>query len=432
MRALDAIIFPNPSKFDVKCFGLCFGSVLLFVVGVSVSVLQEEGRMNRALVSDEDHLGALPVHREGAVAGVGPTYEGRDSLGVSSGGEATMPTKTDMQWSTKCNMTIDIRSKVLSLKTETGTLIMREGGIFEDNGALIGDVPPRALICESADTGAQAGGVALFTVTSGANYTFKGWTGLINKYCWAKRHRVHLYLWLGEVDRSFLESKTEDALPCSNHEPVSNHYFRPLGMRAILEEKQPNWIVNLDLQDAWFPAQHFLSNHFPRFLREGVGDLVNGKVHGQSQVFMNGAVIAFKNTAWAKYFLLRWFKNRCGRKDQLSLWHSLFTEWKKEIPSLQWDVKKLLKYDTAMLYVPKVAEKYLGWKNGFNSEELHLPHVTIMPNVAPFPNVSFRWSEDGQNEPFICHIRLDKANALERKKCDHRMDLCAESYMCTC
>ncbi|CAK0816920.1 unnamed protein product [Prorocentrum cordatum] len=432
MRALDAIIFPNPSKFDVKCFGLCFGSILLFVVGVSISTLKDERRMSRTLVTDQDHPSALPIHRDGAIAGSGPTNKARDRLDEFSVIGVLPSPKTEMQFSTKCNMTIDIQSRVLSLKTEAGVLLVKEGGMFEENGVLIGDVPPRALICESADTGAQVGGAALFTVTSGASYTFKGWTGFINKYCWAKHHRVHLYLWLGEVDRSFLENKTEDALPCSNHEPVSNHYFRPLGMRAVLEEKKPSWILNLDLQDAWFPAQHFLSNHLPRFLREDVGDLVNGKVHGQSQVFMNGAVIAFKNTAWAKYFLLQWFKNRCGRKDQLSLWHSLFTEWKKEIPSLEWDVKKLLKYDTAMLYVPKVAERYLGWKNGFNSEELHLPHVTIMPNVARSPNVAFRWSEDGQNEPFICHIRLDKANEQERKKCDHRMDLCAESYMCSC
>ena len=47
-------------------------------------------------------------------------------------------------------------------------------------------------------------------------------------------------------------------------------------------------------------------------------------------ILLNGGVLIFRNTEWARAMCWRWWYNRCGVKDQLSLWHTLFEFWSAE------------------------------------------------------------------------------------------------------
>merc|ERR1719473_1591007 len=85
----------------------------------------------------------------------------------------------------------------------------------------------------------------------------------------------------------------------------------------------------MDISDTFFTASMAHTNLFPKFLDDKY-DFIGGATAGGNEVFINGAIVAYKNSDWAKNFAAEWFKNRCGSMNQLAMWASLFKLWKEE------------------------------------------------------------------------------------------------------
>lgn len=65
-------------------------------------------------------------------------------------------------------------------------------------------------------------------------------------------------------------------------------------------------------------------------------DIIGGGNPGLP-IVMNSGVMVVKNTDWARRFLARWWKLRCGFFDQYSLWKAFFETWAAEAPSFTYD-----------------------------------------------------------------------------------------------
>lgn len=344
-------------------------------------------------------------------------------------------------FSTQCKMHLDADNLRLHLDTGAEKLIITKEGIQKEDGTPVGDEPKQALICESTDTIAHEGAAGLFTQSTSASYLHADgqWPMFLNKYCYAKKHKKRLFLWFGAVkDESFLKEKSDDSLPCGESATPSNHYFRALALHTILKEnKDLPWLVQVDM-DAWFPKEHFQGDFQKMYLDNQDNDIVTAAP--SYRVLVNAAVLALKNTPWTTNFMKTWFKNRCGFKDQLSLWHSLFIEWKKEDPTFKYDKKKMLTYKTAKSYALTAAADHFGKKlSGYDggqvlAKKAQLPHVTILPNrnVGDKPPMRFNFNHAGQS-PFFCHAKagLSPTSNMGRQ-CSVETMMCKSKEQCHC
>jgi len=299
---------------------------------------------------------------------------------------------TDKAFSLDCNMTVNAVKKEVYLQTGDGPLTMTEAGIFKD-GASIGQFPPRALICESVDTNAKPGSIAILDTATSASYLYHGgeeqWNGFVNKHCYAKLHNKGHFLWIGEATAEvteLLQTRDPDAVPCGDGAP-SNHYLRPLALQAILNGK-PNVgrIINMDL-DVWVPFRNWHQDIEAEFFADPA-DVITGQSSGPRLV--SGACVGFKNSVVGKEVLAGWFRNRCGRKDQIALWNSLYQAFAKEDPTFKYDQGKLSSYKSAMSYsISHALEKWPeyggkpSYRNGWTVEQpVHMGQTLLIhPNA---------------------------------------------------
>ena len=54
------------------------------------------------------------------------------------------------------------------------------------------------------------------------------------------------------------------------------------------------------------------------------------------QVFVNTAVLLVRRTPWTGALLRTWWRDRCGHKDQITLWHAIFSLWMADEPGLKY------------------------------------------------------------------------------------------------
>lgn len=341
-----------------------------------------------------------------------------------------------MFFNTDCKMKVDTAKKEIILITPDGEMTATKEGIIS-NGINIGDAPKDPLICHAIDTDATDKSLAIFTQTTGAKYLFEDkegqWTSFANQHCWAKQQKKHQFLWFGSVTHTaaaFLNNRSHDALPCGEKAFPSNHYFRALALRAILRENpQVSFIMNMDL-DAWFPASHWNEDLQTALFSDQNADIVAGAP--SYKVLVNAAILGFKNSQFSHNFLGNWFKHRCGFKDQLSLWNNLLIVFKKQDPKFDWDKQKMLTYDKAKEYVPKLIAQHFPQSKGLLSKPpqvhkaIHLPHLLIHPNEGQY---AMRYA-NANGYPWTCHLKKDKHE--RGHGCDVHRDQCKLEDQCHC
>jgi len=274
------------------------------------------------------------------------------------------------------------------------------------------------------------------------------WDVMMNKVCWAKRNQVKMFIWMGSVSKD-ITKKDLDAHACGETKPPGNHYFIPLGLHGVLEDrKDVTYLVDMDLSDAFFPVKYSNVNHLDKFLTEENGDFITGahaNEKGDARNWVNGAIIGFKNTDWTLSLLDKWFKNRCGPKNQLGLWSSLLQLFKEEDPSFTYNEKILSRYHSGWNEATTEAQPFASdidaWKDyhatGMLSKKVHFgKHMTILPNVDPNGEweagkidpefAAFRAVYGKEADSFMCHMKGYKPDG-----CSSVLNVCTGDQ-CTC
>jgi len=349
--------------------------------------------------------------------------------------------------STDCTVEVDTANRTMYLTSDIGKFTVKDAVITDENGKTM-DSPPKALIC-LGNKEAPSDGPALMFAASGAGYFMQG-TGqgtpfdfFLNKHCWTKNNNMQYFLWMGnpQDDSGFMSAKDPDALPCKDG-AAGNHYFVIAGMRQLLQEKPNSWIVSMDISDTFFTKTMKNKNLWSKFLDDRY-DFIGGATGGGTQVFINGAIIAYKKSEWAKNFAAEWFKNRCGKMNQLAMWASLFKLWHQEVPTWEYSVSKMSSYyggaraysrGTAggLLTDPAEIAAHQRWcKDGNLPHSLSFPHVLVHANMGAggVDGISYRANMDRTQEPFLCH------NTMDRHKfpsCVARDSMCADEDQCLC
>jgi len=327
------------------------------------------------------------------------------------------------QVSISCKMTVNTKERMMHLTTDIGNFVVKNGQVYDENDKVVGKSTPKPMICES-DTGSVNNTHSFLLVGSSASYLWSYLNPFFNKHCYAKQNQMTYYLWFGEVNNeisTLYKNKDPDAAKCSGGLGSPIHYFYPIGMKKIFDNK-PNlkWLVSMDLSDAFFNGAHFADNSLRRVLTDDLSDVAFAAQLGATRTFVNGALWAIKNTEWSKQWLADVYKNRCGNMNQLSYWHTLLQHWKKENPSFEYNENSMTSYNGARGYMPSVAwkmlstaqqevfHKYRSDSNNLLREPLYFgKHMMILPNGAPAGTdptefLGFRGNRDG-GEPLMCH-----------------------------
>lgn len=328
--------------------------------------------------------------------------------------------------STDCTVTVDVKARALYIESDIGKFTVKDAKIIDEQGNIM-DSPPKALVC-LGNKEAPSDGPALMFAASGAGYLMKGTSQgtpfdfFLNKHCWCKNNNMQYYLWLGNPQdpTGFMSKKDPDALPCHDG-AAGNHYFVIAGMRQLLTEKTNSWIITMDISDTFFTEKMSHKNLFSQFLDDRY-DYIGGATGGGNFVFINGAIIAYKKSEWAKNFAAEWFKNRCGSMNQLAMWASLFKLWHQDVPEWKYSVGKMASYwhgarpyarkaVAGLLKDPVEIEAHKQWtKNGHLPHSISFPHVLIHANEAAggVDGIAYRADMNRNNEPFMCHNTMDR------------------------
>ena len=230
-----------------------------------------------------------------------------------------------------CALEEDFGARTLHLVAASGRreTILGDGG--GDGGAAPGAAP---LLCARRydDVGKRT---ALLTIATDAAY-LRPWALYVwNKLCYCGRERVDFLLFLGDIDASVAPS------PRCALGRASNHWIKAVAVHAALERAGVDEVLVLDT-DAVVTRSSFLRpgllECYFAFLGAGV-DVAAGTEH--YQVFVNAAVLMVRRGDWARALLELWWADRCGDKDQLVLWHALFTLWSVDAPALAYDGRLL-------------------------------------------------------------------------------------------
>jgi len=341
-----------------------------------------------------------------------------------------------------CKMTVDTKNKKLFLKSDTGNFVVSNGKVEDENGNVIGTTTPKPMICES-DTGSVDSHHSFFIVGSSAPYLWSYLDPFFNKHCYAKANKMTYYLWFGEASpemNTAYSTKGTDAAKCSSGLGSSCHYFYPIGMKKVLEEKKNvKWLVSMDLSDSWLNGAHFKDDALRTILTDDMSDVAFAAQLGQSRTFVNGALWAIKNTEWSKQWLADVYANRCGSMNQQSYWVTLLQHFQKENPGFTYNENAMSSYNgarsqMAAAVVPMLSpEQQIVYKTyrAAPGMSLHEPlyfgkHMMLLPNSAPIGSdptsfVGFRGNRDG-GEPVMCHRPMGHAFFKQKVGFDGQTD----------
>eukprot|EP00746_Dinoflagellata_sp_MGD_P157214 gnl/MRDRNA2_/MRDRNA2_86135_c0_seq2.p1 gnl/MRDRNA2_/MRDRNA2_86135_c0~~gnl/MRDRNA2_/MRDRNA2_86135_c0_seq2.p1 ORF type:complete len:409 (+),score=84.45 gnl/MRDRNA2_/MRDRNA2_86135_c0_seq2:96-1322(+) len=348
-----------------------------------------------------------------------------------------------------CKMTVDTKNKKMFLKSDTGNFVVSDGKVHDEDGKVIGSSTPKPMICES-DTGRANNSHAFIIVGSSASYLWHYLNPFFNKHCYAKANGMAYYLWFGDATPDMIQAyktKSPEAAKCSAGLGPHTHYYYPIGMKMILEAKRNvQWLVSMDLSDAWINGAHQHDDALRSILTEKEGyklsDVAFAAQLGSSRTFCNGALWAVKNTEWSRQWLEKVYTNRCSDMNQLSYWHTTLREFKKENPSFKYNENAMGSYNSARSHMPHAVQQMLSPEQqivfkkyrGDSNMALHEPlyfgkHFMLLPNDAPegtsFEDrkkwFGFRGNRAG-GEPVLCHRPMDHAMFQQKMGADEQND----------
>jgi len=338
-------------------------------------------------------------------------------------------------------MTLGFENASLLLATPLDNFTVSKDGVFNSVGQEIGEFIDRVMICESMV--ADASEPAILVMSSSVEFLFgtkrqeSQWMAFLNKYHYAMMHHKRFLLWLGNLVNAtpdLLVPRSPDAPPCDVEAAASVErwgpvWLKPLAIHSVMQLKgHISWLFFMDL-DAWFTKNNFEQDFLPGFL-DTDADVVASQ--DWYRVFINTAMLGFRNTSFTRGFLSQWLANRCVN-DQLSIWNTFFIQFEKEDPSFKWyrdnpmasiyakylHSQQLTKWDVEPLehHYPKAIKAYLA--SSVLSRRLRFPHLDLYPNTGPtalrcrrkLPPSAEEVVEPEGPAPYICHRKCAPGGA---------------------
>lgn len=218
------------------------------------------------------------------------------------------------------------------------------------------------------------------------------------------------YIWIGTMsDADAPIEGGSNKYGCNEYEKESLHIIKVIAMLALLDmtdddERQYRFDTIMYTDMDTVPVRSDVSLEAYLDLDRDVDIIASS--NPRNAIIMNSGVMFLRNSKWSRNFLEDWWRRRCGYKDQLSLWSTLFAGWSKSVPSfgdhpevfhnyslarkaalpLLIDIRR----DTwpALRMEPwpceNICDKVLA-RNACITEPLRLPNVLLLP-VGPFDN----------------------------------------------
>ena len=223
---------------------------------------------------------------------------------------------------TGCILRADFLNHIVELETSTGetrTVLSKDA-----NPATVIPGPPQlcALKNDHDGDGKQR---SVLTIATDLKY-LRPWSHFLwNKLCYCKREGLDFLLFLGNVDTAHAPN------PKCLSGKAGNHWIKAVAIHAALSRAGQDEVLVLDT-DAIFRkesfSRHGLASCYFGVMEDAHASVAAGAEH--YQVFVNAAVLLVRETPWTRALLRLWWRDRCGEKDQLILWHSLLTLWNKD------------------------------------------------------------------------------------------------------
>ena len=158
------------------------------------------------------------------------------------------------------------------------------------------------------------------------------WEAFLNKAAYCRKTKRALYLWLGVPSSDILDAR--HAAPWATcrdrREGNTLNGVKTLGFLALFEGPQPPDSVLYVDADAWFSDVAFSSEQVTPEAYLALSDselLGNQNRIGGPKIPMNGGLIFARKSQFTSQFFALWWRGRCGKKDQLPLWATLFASW---------------------------------------------------------------------------------------------------------
>jgi len=233
---------------------------------------------------------------------------------------------------------VDYAARRITLVTAGGARATVLGNGTADAPRALPPGPP--VLCERRGAGGGGGTRrAALTIATDLGYVNDWALYLWNKLCFCARERLDLLLFLGTFP-----SARADSPRCARGE-AGDHWIKAVAIRYALEAAGVEEVLVMDT-DAIFRRESFarpgLLDCYFAAVRSSGASAGAGAEH--YQVFVNAAVLLVRRTEWSAALLRLWWGDRCGDKDQLILWHALFTLWGLAEPRLGYEDGALLDY----------------------------------------------------------------------------------------
>jgi len=318
-----------------------------------------------------------------------------------------------------CTMQLIPDQVKIQLTLQEQQMSLTSAGIVSADGRLIGETLKDPVVCRSKDV-VPTGRLAIFTQAAKASdlTSEDQWKSFRNQYLYAEKHGHVMYLLVGAAEgKPAIAQRSADAADCDEAEPPRDH-LRAVTSALILQ-RTPSIaaLLHMDL-DTWFPYDTYNMDIADLTLAYEE-DFVVGMPSREAS--MDPAIFLVKNTLWARNFLWKWFKNRCGSRVETSLWNTLFIELKKVRLEFEWDQTAMKKYSTAVDYNWEIVEELFPDLKcelplraaPFCQRVVRLPHVAILPRSGP---LAFRYQSDQPatwnlwrtpKSPRVCQCKSD-------------------------
>ena len=273
------------------------------------------------------------------------------------------------------------------------------------------------------------------------------WEAFLNKAAYCRRTKRALYLWLGVPSSDILDAR--HAAPWATcrdrREGNTLNGVKTLGFLALFEGPQPPDSVLYVDADAWFSDVAFASERVTPEAYLALTDaelLGNQNRIGGPKIPMNGGLIFARKSHFTSQFFALWWRGRCGKKDQLPLWATLFASWSAasdgayDFDSSLFDRYAVAHNKRGALHILQRDAARIRAQNGLTAFDggsfretgrlletpLALPHVLLLPSAPVASLPALRSDADGTRPTFVCHTRID---AVEHGGQCKGADVCA-------
>jgi hypothetical protein len=364
-------------------------------------------------------------------------------LSVAASAAATRVTKD--QWQAEAQNALEAAKPLWSQGAESGCVLTISGKRVTTTS----DSPLKLCRVDHGGDVDASKTVVLAMVDSTQYLEKKGnWEAFLNKAAYCRRTKRALYLWLGVPSTDILDAR--HAAPWATcrdrREGNTLNGVKTLGFLALFEGPHPPSSILYVDADAWFSDVAFSSERVtPEAYLALSSDselLGNQNRIGGPKIPMNGGLIFARRSQFTSQFFALWWRGRCGKKDQLPLWATLFAAWSAssngayDFDSSLFDRYAVAHNKRGALHVLQRDAARIRAQNGITAfdggnfretgrlleKPLALPHVLLLPSAPVASLPALRSDADGTRPTFVCHTRID---AVEHGGQCKGADVCA-------